>query len=347
MSIKYYTEVVSPFVQTKVLLHKEKLLDIYDNPIVAPVTCEIDLTDGFCNNKCQHCFFATAEKSNPIYLDFAVVKELLTELKKIGTKAIELSGGGEPTTHPYISEIIDFAHSIGLEVGLVTNGLLMNKVFGVINKLKYIRISLDAGSPETYSVVHGIDSFDTVIENIKRAVELSESKEIGIGYLILPYNLDDISKAAKIAKEIGVRFIQYRPASLEYDTDREIWIRANELVKKTVENYIDDELQVFDAGIKWLHMNDDRKYSKCLTSSIVAVVKANGDIPLCVLKRNHNDEIIGNINNGGFIKSWYSEKHLNLINNINVKLCRKPCKHDSYNIACEAIHDDLYHSNFI
>lgn len=109
----------------------------------------------------------------------------------------------------------------------------------------------------------------------------------------------------------------------------------------------DGNIQIFNDGIKWNHIDDCRKYTECYTNTLVAVIKANGDIPFCVLKRNEEDKIIGNIYDGGFIKNWFSEKHMNLIDNINVFECRKPCKHDAYNIVCEALISDLYHKNFI
>jgi sulfatase maturation enzyme AslB (radical SAM superfamily) len=129
--------------------------------------------------------------------------------------------------------------------------------------------------------------------------------------------------------------------------DQSIWKSAEESVKRAIYSNKDVHFQVFDAGVKWQHLVDDRHYSKCTTSSLVAVAKADGDIPLCVLKRHEPGQLIGNIYEGGFIKNWFSQRHEELINNIDVSTCRKPCKHDSYNIVCEALKNDLYHRNFI
>ncbi len=347
MSIKFYSDLVSPFVQTKVLLHNEKLRKLQNEKIVMPVTCEIDLTDGFCNNKCKHCFFGTDKKAEPIIMNTKTVKELIKELSENGTKAVEFSGGGEPTTHPDVCEIIEYALSLGLDIGLITNGLLLNKIKDLVKYLKFVRVSLDAANQDTYKKVHGVDYFDTVIENIKCVSELPNRNKIGLGYLIVPDNVCDIFQASLLANDLGVRFIQYRPASLPYEVDKHVWIKAASEVKRAIELNNQLDLQIFDAGVKWLHVNDKRQYLKCYTSSLVAVVKANGDIPLCVLKRNDIDYIIGNIYNSGFVNHWFSNKHLELIQNIDLNLCRKPCKHDSYNIACEALALDLYHENFI
>lgn len=132
-----------------------------------PITCEIDLTDGFCYNKCKHCFFGTDQKEQPIIINTNAVKELIKELSENGTKAIEFSGGGEPTIHPDVHEILEYALNLGLDVGLITNGLLFNKVKDISGYLKFIRISLDAAERNTYFKVHGVDCFNMVIKIYK------------------------------------------------------------------------------------------------------------------------------------------------------------------------------------
>lgn len=346
MSIKVYSNLVSPFNQTKVIFHQDKLCELREKKIVVPVTCEIDLTDGFCNNKCSHCFFGTNHKATPVFLETEVVKKVIYELKINGTKGIEFSGGGEPTTHPDVVEIITYALDIGFDVGLVTNGLLLDKLEHIAHKLSFIRISLDAASKEIYKIVHGVSSFDKVLRNIKRVVSLGKDN-IGIGFLIVPENYLEIEKAASMAMQLGVRFIQFRPASLTYEVDERLWISAEESVRRAIQNNNPSKLQIFNAGVKWKHLNGQRNYKKCTTSSMVAVIKANGDIPLCVLKRNEKDSIIGNIYDGGFMKHWNSKKHEKKIDEINLNKCRKPCKHDSYNIVFEAMCNDLFHKNFI
>ncbi|MCF0126584.1 MAG: radical SAM protein [Clostridia bacterium] len=347
MSIKYYDNIVSPFIQTKALCHIDKLKELQKNKVITPVTCEIDITDGFCNNSCKHCFFETNEKRMPIIQDKNKLFSLFDELKELGVKGIEFTGGGEPLTHPDVKEILEYACECGFNVGLVTNGLLLNTIEDVFGRLSFVRVSLDAGTSKTYSEVHGVDCFEKVINNIKRIVTKHSGEKLGLGYLILPYNTEDIVVAAELARQLGVRFIQYRPASLAYNVDNSIWEYAQEQVKKA-RFYKDDKFQVFDAGIKWSLVLEKRHYSCCSTSSIVCVIKANGDVPLCVLKRNDKESIIGNIyDEGGVKRVWFSDRHEDLINGVDIFKCRKPCKHDAYNIMFESIKDDYLHCNFI
>lgn len=347
MDIKKYNTLVSPFNQSKVLSHYKEFNEINNSKIIRPIMCEIDLTDGFCNNKCKHCFFGTDQKNEPVFMDTKLIKKTLCELHGIGVKAIEFSGGGEPTTHPDFSEIVSYAISLGFEVGIVTNGLLIDKCISFANKLKFIRISLDAATKSIYKIVHGVNTFEKVIDNIKLLVQ-NGCNNIGLAYLIVPDNICDIYAAYNLACNLNVAYLQYRPASLIFDVSEEIWKTAFKNVESVIlANQKEPKIQVFDAGIKWGHLNNKRSYSKCTTSTMVSVIQANGDIPLCVLHRNVKDKIIGNINNGGFASNWFSEKHQELIEKIDVNKCRKPCKHDSYNIMFEAYNNDLIHKNFI
>jgi MoaA/NifB/PqqE/SkfB family radical SAM enzyme len=346
MDLLKYTDLVSPFIQPKVLFHIEKFEEIYKNNIPVPVTCEIDLTDGFCNNKCSHCFFGTNEKLNPIFLEKSIAISLIRELADHGVKGVEFSGGGEPTTHPDICEIIEYATSLSMSVGLITNGLLLDKISHVANKMNFIRISLDAGTKSAYTKVHGVNTFEKVISNTKLLMRSIDPIKVGVGFLIVKDNIDDILPATILVKELGCRFIQFRPASLTYDLDDSFWEMAHNRVLESIK-YTNENFQVFDAGVKWRHLNNNRCYLKCSTSTLVSVIKASGDIPFCILNRNNTNTYLGNIYDGGFFKHWFSNKHAQMIKNIDVQKCRKPCKHDSYNIAYEAYIKDLYHKNFI
>lgn len=341
-----YGELVSPFNQSKILAHSERLLELCDKKVVAPICCEIDLVDGFCNNKCKHCFFGTDKKTKPIFMDTVRVKQLIKELHDIGVKAIEFSGGGEPTTHPHIKEIVTFAHSLGFDLGLVTNGYLLDRLDGCYQMFTFIRVSIDAATPETYYKVHGVDYFDKVVENLKLIVESGNANQLGVGYLITGLNNSDIIPAAKFYKDIGCRFLQYRPASLETKIPDSIWKESRELVEEAVK-FANSSFQIFDAGIKWKHVSGERQYTRCTTSCLVAVVKANGDVPMCVLKRNDESTHLGNIYKKSFKEIYFSKLHESIIDNNDLSQCRKPCKHDSYNIMQEAMRYDFLHRNFI
>ena len=66
--------------------------------------------------------------------------------KKMGLKAVILSGGGEPTVYPYINELLEFLHNDKLEIGMITNGVTLAKKIKPrnLNYLTWIRISVNS-----------------------------------------------------------------------------------------------------------------------------------------------------------------------------------------------------------
>jgi len=83
-----------------------------------------------CNNECVFC-------SNPSFEEnysLKEAKEVIDKFKKDGFNEIILTGG-EPTTWKYLSELITFIRSSGLDVKLITNGVNLSDI-GYVKTLK-------------------------------------------------------------------------------------------------------------------------------------------------------------------------------------------------------------------
>jgi len=77
--------------------------------------------------------------------------------------------GGEPTLHPNFKEIVDYAHSKGMTIYLVTNGSHLKYLDSdTLDKIKSIQISLYGLSKEEYILNTNKDGFNDVISGINR-----------------------------------------------------------------------------------------------------------------------------------------------------------------------------------
>jgi hypothetical protein len=125
--------------RAKMLKHLDKL-DLIQNGTMAPVMLHIAPTNR-CNMQCSHCCFSSRNRG------MELSKELLTRAighaSDIGIKAIEYTGGGEPTVYPWINDAIDFASDLGLSQGICTNGWDIAKV-NDWSKFAWVRLSLNA-----------------------------------------------------------------------------------------------------------------------------------------------------------------------------------------------------------
>lgn len=183
-----------------------------------PVHLNIDLS-GICNQKCVWCFFKGGiDENTDVMRDqelrkhqintFAIL-DAIGKHKFYGGKAITFVGGGEPLIHPEALTILLRAILSNLDVGLVTNLSmnLSNNLKIAIASCEWVRVSLDASTPETYEYIHGKDHFHQVIENMKSI----RPKTLGISFLVHQDNYRDIRGIFKIAEEVEADYIQFKP----------------------------------------------------------------------------------------------------------------------------------------
>ena len=90
-------------------------------------------------------------------------EKYMYRLLDLGVKGMILTGGGEPTVNPDFTQIVKTLESNGVNYGINTNFnryCYMEPVFA--------KISVDAWDSESYKAVRGVDSFEAVVENVRR-----------------------------------------------------------------------------------------------------------------------------------------------------------------------------------
>lgn len=123
------------------LLHHPEVIRLVKKRIAAPISLQISPT-SICNLRCTFCSNMNRDKN--IELNPVDLKLLLTRMKSIGLKTVEWTGGGDPTLYPYINDLIEFVHKIGLKQGFITNGLAIDKVNrDNLDRLYWLRISMN------------------------------------------------------------------------------------------------------------------------------------------------------------------------------------------------------------
>ena len=125
---------------------------------------------------------------------------------------------GEPLVHREIVDVFEAANARGLRWGLTTNGILM-KGDGLRTALlsaKYIHVSVDAGSDETYQHLKRgkPGDFENVINNIALLREargrIGEGPEIVVSFLLQEENYSELRSLAERAKAIAVDSLEVK-----------------------------------------------------------------------------------------------------------------------------------------
>lgn len=206
--------------QLKVLHHPDRLDDLAEGRRPKPIHVQLILSD-LCNQDCSFCAYrmsaglsselfaegklAKTGHNNPVrQIPTAKAREIIEDCAELGVKAIQFTGGGEPTVHPAHLELFGLAQSLDIETSLVTNGVRLSPESEAILGMSWIRVSIDSGSAEDYQAVRRVPAqhWDKVWSNLSTLAPVYDGV-LGVGFVITPENYRGIASAAKLAKEAG------------------------------------------------------------------------------------------------------------------------------------------------
>ena len=106
-----------------------KLLQIKEQCItpdkrIIPIHIQLIPTNK-CNGTCPWCSCSGVDRS--LEMPIEEIRELVEFFAARGTRAVTITGGGEPTLHPNFLEIIATFKKFGISIGLVSNGIRWGK----------------------------------------------------------------------------------------------------------------------------------------------------------------------------------------------------------------------------
>lgn len=197
----------------KLLAWPEVLAKLKRYRLPTPINLQISPTNA-CNLNCQFCSVANRDQS--LELPLEDILRFIDELSISGTtKAVEITGGGEPTLYPQINELIDEVKRRGFSIGLITNGLqLCNFVPDCfLAKLTWIRISVntleDTGEIQIPKVKGPMLGFSYVWgkpggeDFLRSLVQLSKKHRVEYVRLV-PNCLEDVTLIQDTLGEIAI-----------------------------------------------------------------------------------------------------------------------------------------------
>ncbi|MGZ5244480.1 MAG: radical SAM protein [Bacteroidia bacterium] len=139
-----------------------------------PVLCNYYVTYR-CNASCGFCDIW--EKPSP-YVTPENVEANLRDLKKLGVKVIDFTGG-EPLLHRQLPDFLKLAKDLKFITTVTTNTLLYpkyaEKLKGLVDMLHF---SLDSPIAEEHNKSRNVNCFDHLIKSISIAKDLGERPDI-------------------------------------------------------------------------------------------------------------------------------------------------------------------------
>ena len=346
----------------KLVYHVSRVNDWLEGKNIYPIYAEISPT-GACNHRCVFCGLDFMEYQ-PRFLDKDILEKRLIEMGALGLKSIMYAGEGEPLLHKEIGDIILCTKRAGIDVALTTNGVLLNKklVDRTLGSIEWIKVSINAGTKETYSKIHGTNpnDFDRVIENMRYAVKVREEKNykiaLGMQLLLLPDNWHEVELLAQTAKDIGMDYIVIKPYSqhlLGKDTTyKNVKYSDYSHLSDTLKRFNDNNFSVIfrmDSMNKW--DEGQHEYEQCLALPFWSYIDAGGNVWGCSCFLGDEKFDYGNINDDTFEDIWTGDKRKMSLQWVNSELdtsqCRVNCRMDKINEYLWNLRHPVEHVNFI
>ena len=151
------------------------------------------------SNACNHaCIFCANPKMTRTRrrIDSELLGSILVQARKLGTTKVGFYTTGDPFAHTGLEDFIGQAKDLDYEYTYIsTNGSLATpeRITAAVDAgLDSAKFSINAGSRQTYRLIHGRDDWDTVVANLRFLLayreKLRRELRVGITYVVTDQN---------------------------------------------------------------------------------------------------------------------------------------------------------------
>jgi MoaA/NifB/PqqE/SkfB family radical SAM enzyme len=296
-----------------------------------PFHVTVDVTRR-CNLNCIGCRYHSKAIENiqspgnqkVLDIDPLLFKKLCRELAALGTKAVELSGEGEPLVNKDLYQLIAVAKETGLNVTVFSNATLLDskRIESLINsQLDCLKVSLWACTQEVYEGNYpGTDPkwFDRIVDGLN-SLALTKRKQgsskpaVVVHHPINRINFRTLDTLVDLVQKTGCNGISFSPlkirrggltpVSLHPDEEREVLASLSSITRRLdtlgLKHNIEETLRRYEVGESvWQKL-------PCYIGFITARMKVDGTIVPC----NPCNLPMGNLNDSSFQEIWNNDAY--------------------------------------
>ncbi|MFF2809024.1 radical SAM protein [Streptomyces sp. NPDC058000] len=275
-----------------------------------PLVVDLDPTT-FCDLACPECI--SGKLLNQGRFTPERLAELAGELVEMQVRAVVLIGGGEPLAHRGTRQVLRVLGEAGIAIGVVTNGTLIKQNLAELAAYaSWVRVSMDAGSSETYRRFRpdrkGRSVFDKVIGNMRL---LAEAKRGALGYSFLVMtrqepdgtvvsNHHEVLQAAELAHDIGCDYFETKAM---FDDGHHV-IQVPDEILASVDEQLDKAAVLAGDGFEIVNSStltslrnrvgpvQDKDYHRCRVAELRTLVTPSG-VYVCSYHRGNAGARIG------------------------------------------------------
>ncbi|NLX97355.1 MAG: radical SAM protein [Rhodopirellula sp.] len=338
----------------KIFHHGSRIAELRDGRQPAPVHVQLVVSD-LCNQDCRFCAYRmSGYTSNELFagidphsgratrnprrlIPLEKCLEVLDDCVELGVRAVQITGGGEPTVHPRHDEIFRAVVDRGLELALVTNGMALRPAIDeILLRARWVRVSLDAGNAASYATIRrtSLSAYHRTLANIRRLVErrvegqesrarkeptprlsgsglstLDSRLSIGVGFVVTRDNWREVVDAARTVQELGVDSFRisavFQPEGRRYFDG---WHEEARTLCQEAESLATGHFRVFNLfGQRLDDLRQERPdYAFCGYQHFTTYIGADLNVYRCCNTAYSARGRIGSIRDGRFRDLWRS-----------------------------------------
>lgn len=348
----------------KLFWHLDRVSKWQAGELIAPIYVEISPV-SFCNHHCIFCGLDFAQGERFI-LDADLLCRRLAEMGRLGVKSIMFAGEGEPLLHRDLPHIVSCAKEAGIDVSITTNGSAGSQELWeqLLPNLSWLRFSMDAGSAQVYSKVHQVDErmFEKSVTSIREALTARKQRglnaTIGVQYLMIPENLDDVVAAISIYSGLGVDYICFKP----YSEHPQMLNKSGLVYTQEMLDNVERQIESHQPGLKTQliyrkvaaesYRVGAKAFKNCCALPFWGYISSKGDFYTCSVFLNDERFCVGNINNENMKDILFGERRQCSVKYGMTELhvgddCRTNCRMARINEFLEVLQNRPNHVNFI
>lgn len=353
----------------KVYYHLDHLYDYIKTGDTYPVHMIVGLTN-ICNHACIFCYgydTISAQYNENAFAPMDMIVGAIREAAQLGLRSVSLVGTGEPTLHPKFVETVRGIKAAGVDVGLFTNGSLIDedKVQAITDTHTFLRLSCSAADREEHNRIHHagrrVNDFDRIVASIRSLLKRRDGRPfptIGVQFIVIHHNWQSLLRACRFWKDVGVDYYAIKPAYKnlnvpEHEENKAPLEKVIELMKEA-KQLEDEKFTVYakygQFGKVLGAKGQYRGYDKCHGQAFTTFLDPDGKLYVCGNMHGKEEFSIGNVmESGSFEAVWNGERRKQLLRDLDVSKCPIACRMDPLNRIVEDLinPDPQIHPNFL
>lgn len=290
--------------------HLDELSVPSDFHLNSPLIVWFELTRK-CNLRCTHCYI-NAGQARDDEMDLVEVKNVLDDLRALGTFSLVLAGG-EPYLRNDFPEILRYAADLGFTIAVVTNGSYLTREVLADFPRERARITLSVDGIDAHHRIRGARStFDLMTRKLALMAEMGVPHSIST--VISKANIHELPELLDwcVERDIVFRTVTFNPLGrgllhrTVHSLDASDAAASAELFmrQKKFEGEKDTEIgpsvsKFFNYALNLMYMT---RREHCARS--IAYIAADGGVYPCVSSAAINQFSAGNVREVPFSALW-------------------------------------------